>query len=285
MREAAKERPAKVFNQITSHNSDSVEILSVVDPNYKEPHVLLLTTSRQETLQRVQDQIYRSGKIDIRADYLMGPLEDRIGGLVCDMGGADGYRHSLRISNGDIMVRMAELRGLKISSFMLNRVVRWAKCFEADRTIRPFKLVHQDGVDPANRSARNKLYRKFGMRLIFTDPVLETEGYSDPTLTVDDLIEFSDREWPTVSATTYPYAFRALSHERHKIKDRLTYNTRRMLRYKRENDRFDLKVGKVMRALRILVNWPLLLLVAFLAYGLGSSQLGTYLDAIKQFLS
>lgn len=110
------------------------------------------------------------------------------------------------------------------------------------------------------------------------------EGRSDPNLTVNDLIECSDRAWPSVSVSYRLDGFKGLYDEYQRVRDRLRTNTRLMSLYRRRSMHFDEKLQKFMRYLASIVNWPLLVVVAVISYGLGASELKTYWAALMQVI-
>lgn len=265
-------------------SSEKVEVISVRDERHEKPHFLQLLTTQSSTIVKTQEMRSLAGKIDIQAIYLFGPLSQEIGRTVCHMGGETSLDDSVRISNGDIRLNVMEMRGLHVASFMLNRIVRWAKCFEAERKVLPFKLVKHDATDISNKTRRNKLYRKFGMRLVFTDPATEEEGHSAYNLTIAELLEYSDREWTNISVNCWLEGFRALFGDHQKTRERLRQNTRMLSHYRRKSDRFEAKVRTIQSALYRIVNWPLLIFTAMVAYGVGASEWRTYLASMKHYL-
>jgi hypothetical protein len=73
------------------------------------------------------------------------------------------------------------------------------------------------------------------------------------------------------------------SHQQ-KVKERLRQNARMLAYYRRRSDRLDVKVRTTQRALFGIVNWPLLIVTAIVAYGFGASEWRTYLTSAKHFL-
>lgn len=272
------------YRYVEVQSSDKVEVISVRDERHEQPHFLQLLITQSATVETTQETRYLAGKIDIRAIYLFGPLSQEIGKTVCHMGGETSLDDAVRISNGDILLHVIEMRGLNVASFMLNRIVRWAKSFEAERKVRPFKLVKQDATNIKNKARRNQLYRKFRMRLVFEDPATEEEGHSAYDLVIGELLEFSDREWTNISVNYWLDGFRALYGDQQKARERLRQNTRMLAYYRRRSDRFDVKVRTIQRALHDMVNWPLLIVTALVAYSLGASEWRTYLASAKHFL-
>jgi hypothetical protein len=205
------------YRQVDIQSSEKVEVVTATDERHEQPHFLLLQITQSATIETTQEKRYLAGKIDIRASYLFGPLPKEIGRTVCHMGGETSLNDAVRLSNGDILVHINAMRGLNIASFMLNRIVRWAKCFEPERKVRPFRLVKHDATDINNKNRRNQLYRKFNMRVEFEDPVTEEVGLSAHDLTTGELLEFSDREWPNLTLNCWLDGFLALQRDQQKM--------------------------------------------------------------------
>ncbi len=274
-------------------SSDKFEVISVADERHKTPHFLLLLTKQSVSIRTIQEEPekeqkqekrYLNGTIDIQARYLWGPLSQEIGNRVCHMGGKTSFNEGIRLSNGDILVEITKMHGLKVASFMLNRIVCWAKFFEAERKVQPFKLVPQDATNIDNRARRNQLYRKFGMRLVFDDPATEESGHSAHDLVVGELLTFSDREWANISVDNWLEGFRALESDRKKTRERLRESLQSLRYFKRRSKQFTVKAKMVRQALHHIVNWPLLVVTAVVAYGVGAGQWRAYLTAAKQLV-
>lgn len=268
---------------IELRSTDTVEVIQVRDDRHDQPHYLLLTTSRSETVEKTQATCCLAGKIDIHALYLFGPLSQEIGNLVCQMGGEISANSSARITNGDVLIRITPLRSLRIASFMLNRIVRWVKCFEPERTVRPLQLVKQD-ANEANRARRNQLYRRFGIPLVFKDPMTEQDGHSADGFCVGGLVEYTDGQWKNISVTRSLDGFKALYHDKQMIRRELSRSKRMLATYKRKSQRFEAKVRFIQHTLYKIINFPSVLLAAVVGYGVGSGQWRNYLSSVKLFL-
>lgn len=273
------------YRYVDVQSSEKVEVLTVRDERHEQPHFLLLLTAQSATVETTQVKRYLAGKFDLKAIYLFGPLSEEIGKTVCHMGGETSLNDAVRLSNGDILVHVRKMRGLNVASFMLNRVVRWAKCFEAERKVRPFKLVKHDATIQKNKDRRNQVYRKFGMRLAFEDPLTEEEGHSAYDLVIGELLEFGEREWTNISVNYWLDGFRALYEDHTNARRRLRESNRMLSRYRRKSERFDVKVRTMRNALSSIVNWPLVIFTAVVAYGVGAGEWRTYLAAAKHYLS
>lgn len=272
------------YRYVDVQSSDKVEVITVRDERHEEPHFLLLLTVQSATVETTEVKRYLAGKFDIKAIYLFGPLSEEIGKTVCHMGGETSLNDGVSLSNGDILVHVTKMRGLNVASFMLNRVVRWAKCFEAERKVRPFKLVKHDATIQKNKDRRNQLYRKFGMRIVFEDPATEEEGHTAYDLLIAELLEFDDREWANISVNYWLDGFRALYGDHLIARRRLRESNRTLSRYRRKSERFDAKVRTIRNALAYIVNWPLVAATAVVGYGVGAGEWRTYLAVVKHHL-
>lgn len=251
-----------------SLDKETVELLKVIDKKHKQPHYLLLTTKQRGYVLESQGTRTQEQKIDINAYYVFGPLQHISGELVIEMGGETLGDDQVRLSKGDIIIKSNELRGLRIASFMLNRVMVWTKQREQHRKVRTFKLIEKDAGD-GNRERRNRLYRKFGMRLTFDDPVKEDVGRSAHDLQLMELNCFSDNEWDNVSVNYWFTGFRDLAEFQKRSLQLLRQNKREMTRFRRQREGFHAKMRLLRSTLSVVIHWPTVVLVALLAYTVG----------------
>ena len=256
---------------ITQKHSENVEVITVKDARYEQPHYLLLHTRQSISKFRVADEC-GDGKIELVATYLYGPSPQHIGHVVINFGGStwDGV---VKIANGDIRVEIHDLKSLGIGSFMLNRVIRWAKEFPAHYRLKGLNLTLDDARTPEERDRRNKLYRRFGIRLVFADPLSEAQGTSEPNFTVGELIQFPNAHWKNVGADQWFNGFKAISAESRNAKERMALLRTKCARFKLELRRVDSTIGVVRTVFWNLINWPLLLVTGFVCFGIGKGDL------------
>lgn len=254
------------YRQVEIRSNERVEFVTVRDDKHNRTHYLILSINESHTLDKSQTDRYINAQIEVNAKYLYGPLSSYIGRIVCKMGGKTISDYGVKISNGDVMVEVNELRGLHIGSFILNRIVIWAKTLEPERKIHQLKLVEQDATDSNNKLRRNNLYRKFGIKLVFNDPLTESSGKSAIDVHVKDLVEFTDREWSNIKVDNWIDGFGELNTEFHRIRDQLRQSRRRLAFYKRKSNRFDAKVGTVIKTLHNIINLPLFFIALLIGY-------------------
>lgn len=179
----------------------SIEKLKVVDSKFPDqPHYILLHITETFEQDVIDGKTMLAGDIELRADYFWGPLTSEVGELVSLMGGKSQSPTHVKISNGDVTIRIHALKGIGLGSYLFNRIVVWAKQFEPTRLIAPLHLTSGLDPDPQNTPRRNRLYEKFGIRLIFTDGI--ERGSSDPAMTIGEITPIPQKSLPHITTHT-----------------------------------------------------------------------------------
>lgn len=237
--------------------SEKLELLDVKDSKYTNAHHQLLLKIRQnKTVHDVHRRVKRriSEQYEIEATYLAGPLNCATGSRVCKMGGGIDWDGSIRLTNGRVMVDPLELRGLSIGSYLLNRVVTWAKTLEPERRIQQLYLSEVDAVSIGNRTRRNRLYRKFGLRLEFLPDAPEAVGHSAYDMTIAELVNFSDTEWPNLRVSGRMPLMHDLLVDHHKLKTAFAKAERQAAFFRRRSIRYNQVFASTIRCLGVVFN-------------------------------
>lgn len=253
---------------------ENVEIIEIKDAKHDKPHYLLLETKESSWLKRVgTTERWMNAEIEITARYLFGPLSEQIGKLVCSMGGKTTSYDSVKITNGEVMVKQSQLRGLHIGTFMFARMVTWAKTLNSERKIVPISMYVGDARDADNKNRRNTLYERFGIVFIYreVDGIAKAEGVSDPKLTVHDLIE--RKGWDNIRTCRWLEGFHDLARAHHKLRDAVRRSRREANVYRKEATKFTVRVKTFVSHLRHLVKWPLAIGAGIVGFSVGKSDL------------
>jgi hypothetical protein len=268
-----------------TRQESNFEILSVDDPKYEKPHHLLVETTIAD-YRAIRSGVgrFHTAKIDIRVYYLFGPNVVRIGDLVTHMGGEILHRGTVRITNGEVMVKLIELRSLHIGTYVFNRIVVWAKALDENLLIHPIRLSAVDAADEKSRDHRNKFYRNFGLHFNFREVngIADAEGSSLSTLTVQDLI--AHEHWPNIRKSHRLDGFRDLIDAFRKARRDQRESHRLYIINRRRADRFDEKVAVVTRYVHMSINIPLYTIVALLAFAAGRNW-SDWMASARHFLT
>lgn len=269
-----------------THSNERVEFICIKDSRFSTPHFLMLTTKETGTAFHVQSGRTVQGAIEIRAVYFFGPLTGQAGQLVAEMAGEAKWEGILRVTNGAVDIKLPELRGIRLGGYLFNRIIAWAKTFEPERRVVALKLSAAHAIDPDNKARRNSLYRKFGLRLIFVDGELESEGYSDSQTPVSELKSFSTSEWPKISSDSWHNGFLQHSNAIHKDQRLLRQYHREMKLYRRKLNSFEAKISAVRQCFIRVLNWPLVLMALVLGacVGAGTVNIWEQLSALWKWL-
>lgn len=248
------------------------ELIQLADPKFSEPHIVSLETSQTSTT-RIHDDgslEWTSASIELTARYFIGPSPVAFGELVSVMGGSLQDDGSVRLTNGEVMVRLDQLRGLHIGSVLFARVVDWAKLFPPDRRIYPITVSVVDAMDEDNKIRRNTLYDRFGIKIPYRPRggIADAEGRSDPGLTVGDLIQHN--RWEGVELL-HGWGPAAAALRRRYTLSRPKMNAARHTAsfYRR---RYEARLGVFRDALKLFHWW--LILAAFVLGFLVKTRLG-----------
>lgn len=247
-------------------SSEKTEVVEVKDPSYGKPHFLLLVTKESSLLQKVDGDLrWSNAKMEVTARYLYGPLPRLIGQLVCDMGGSTSDQQSVRITNGEVMVRLDELRGLHIGSFMFGRVVGWAKALAPTHRIVPIRLSLVDAHNPANKDRRNKLYENFGIKFEYraADGITKAEGSSVEGLLVRDLVEY--KGWTNITTSHWMDGFQELARANMDLREAARRNRVKARHYGKVHNTFVKRIAFLASHL----NRVTLLITGGLGYAVG----------------
>lgn len=251
----------------------ALEVIEVKD-KYGESHFIEFETVT--SVSKITDEsglVYESGSISCQAHYLFGPLRGKIGELVSDMGGKlDGYCGSVKITNGQIMVRVIEMRGLNVGTFQLNKIVTWAKQFNPKYKVQVVKLSAADAYED-NRDRRNTFYENFGLRFNYKEDngVQKSSGGSFADLVVADLVAY--QHLPGFVTKNRYVVLKDLWHYAERLRSsNATALTaaRNLRRERRKKESFRQKIATV-------INPPIYLVMSLFGFVLGSG--------LKEFLS
>jgi hypothetical protein len=269
-----------------THSNERVEFISIQDSKFPTPHFLMLTTKEIGTALHVQSGRTVQGSIETRAVYFFGPLTGQAGQLVSVMAGEANWEGTLRVTNGAVDIRLPELRGIRLGGYLFNRIITWAKTFEPERRVVALKLSAAHAIDPANKTRRNLLYRKFGLRLIFVDGGLESEGHSDSQTLVSELKSFPLSEWPKISSDSWHNGFLQHSNANYKSQQLLRQYRREMKLYRHKFNSFEVKISALRQCFAGFLNWPLILMALVLGacVGAGAVNIWEQLDALWKWL-
>ena len=242
----------------------------MTDPKYMKPHHLLVeTTITSFRAIRSGVEYFHQSKIDILVRYLYGPQVESIGHIVSHMGGETLQRGTVKLASYDVMVKIINLRGLHIGTYVFNKIVTWAKKLGEELLVHPVWLSPVDARDEKSRDSRNGFYRKFGLKFNFREAngIANADGTSLSTLTVRDLI--ADEHWPNIQRLHRLDGFRELAEAFHVARRKQRENFHLYTLNRRRADRFEKKVAIVTRYLHMTINLPLYAIVAFLAFSVG----------------
>lgn len=191
-------------------------------------------------------------------------------------GGETHWNDTVRLSNGEVMIRIEALRSLGLGSFLFNRVVRWAKHLNPHSTVIPLFLSEVDGTNPTNRARRNRLYRRFGLRLNFKEED-EIHGHSASDMKVSELVEWPQTNWPHVHASYWNIGWREFASQYKKTRRELRQARREARVFRAKVQRFEERIRIVTSYLRSVVSWPLAAFVGVLGFVLGSQRIPDWL--------
>jgi hypothetical protein len=258
----------QTFSEVT----EQLEMLRVEDPKFPgEPHFLVAHT-------RVQGSRYEGGeharyyaKFALQVEYFFGPLHRQVGERVSSMGGESSWNDSVRLSNDEVMIRCEALRGLGLGGFLFNRVVRWAKHADPQSKVVPLSLSAVDGENEINRARRNRLYRKFGLRLVFQSAD-EVAGRSASDMKIEELIEWPDQTWPHIRTSNWNQGWHALASQYQKTRRELRQSRRLARVFRLKANRIEGHIRTFMAYLRMVVNWPLVIVAGILGFILGTQH-------------
>lgn len=263
----------QTFAETTEH----LEMLRVEDPKFSgQPHFLLVHTRVNGSRYEDEERTWWQGKFALRVEYFFGPLQEEIGKLVASMGGETHWNDTVRLSNGEVMIRIEALRSLGLGSFLFNRVVRWAKHLNPHSTVIPLFLSEVDGTNPTNRARRNRLYRRFGLRLNFKEED-EIHGHSASDMKVSELVELPQTNWPHVHASYWNIGWREFASQYKKTRRELRQARREARVFRAKVQRFEERIRIVTSYLRSVVSWPLAAFVGVLGFVLGSQRIPDWL--------
>lgn len=267
------EKPAVNLRHNFEQGDTELEVIEVKDKYGKSHFIEFETVTSVSQITDESGLIYESGSISCRAHYLFGPLRGTIGRLVSDMGGTIyGNSGSVRITNGQVMIQVVEMRGLKIGTFQLNKIVTWVKQFNPKYKVQVVKLAAVDAHDD-NRDRRNTFYENFGLRFHYKEDngVQKSSGGSFSHLSVADLVAYQHLPG-FVSKNRYVVLNELWSHvERLRSSNAKALTAVRNLRKEsRKKESFRQKVASV-------INPPIYLVILVFGFLLGSG--------LKEFLS
>jgi len=172
------------------------------------------------------------------------------------------------------MIKVGSLRGLHIGTYAFSRIVAWAKRLGDDLLVHPIRISVVDAYDNKNKKRRNSMYENFGLRFAYRESngIPDAEGSSLSTMTVRDLIAYEN--WPNIHTTHWLDGFKELAEAfRTERRERREHHRLYML-HRRRADRFEQKVAVVARYFHMAINWPLYVIVACIAFGVGQNWSG-----------
>lgn len=210
--------PETIRNEIQMTDS-AIEIVEVKDEKRGQKHYLLIETKRTSScIWADGKKLHEVADIDIRARYLFGDRINHIGHLVSHMGGRLSYDQTVKLTNGEVMVKLYDLHGLHIGTYLFHKVVHWAKGFDPGCRVVPISLSRVDAKDPENKKRRNRFYENFGLRFNYRSEngIEDAEGASDRSLTVGDLIAYQN--WPNIRACHWLDGFKAMAYAFDKLR-------------------------------------------------------------------
>lgn len=257
--------------EIVIKELSAVEFIVVDGLIPNEKHHLIIRSSSSNV----------SGVISIRVHYLFGPLTHLCGALICDMGARIGEKN-IKVTNGEVMVKSAELRGLKIGSYVFNEIINWVKQNgNEEAQVSTLKLSSVDAIDPINKIRRNQLYRKFGFDLAFDDGNKESEGKAS-ILKISELKTFDRSEWSNIRIDSNFNGLREIQHKLYES-ERAVCGARRLARaHKRDINRHKSYLAKICLYMKMVIWWPSLIICSFAGYFVGRED---YFNLAKEILS
>lgn len=176
-------------NEFEEHTSQT-EIIEVEDKEGGIHYFQVETSIKSSRCSKDQKTIWHREKISCSVHYVFGPKHARIGEHVTTMGGEFSHNSQLvRITNGQVMIQPDNLRGMGLGTYLMNKIVAWAKQFNSTVRVRVVNLSAVD-AGPNNRVRRNTLYENFGLCFNYReeDGVEKASGASLAELTIADLI-------------------------------------------------------------------------------------------------
>lgn len=261
--------------------SSGFEVLAVTDPHHASPHYLLVEweSERHQSIRPAESR-YLVSRIEVRAWYLYGPNVGRIGRLVTRMGGDLQWADNVRLTNGEVMIKLPELQGLHIGTYVFSRIVAWAKTLDQDIHIQPIRLAVGDARDERNRQRRNRFYENFGLRFAYheKEEIPHAEGMSLASLQLRDLVPYEN--WPNIRPTHSLDAFKELAHAFRVNQQKLRQSYRLALYYRRKANRIDEILSRIARRSRSLLRLPVWTAIAFIGYQVGR----IWPDLLSQYL-
>jgi hypothetical protein len=271
----------QIFVEVT----EQLEMLRIEDPKFPgEPHYLVAHTRVQGTRYEGEKKVSYCGKFGVQVEYFFGPLQRQVGKAVTSMGGESSWNDSVRLSNGEVMIRCEELRGLGLGGFLFNRIVRWAKHADPQSAIVPLWLSGVDGESKINRDRRNRLYRRFGLRLNFLS-VDEVEGRSASDMKVGELIDWPDQEWPKIRSSNWNQGWHELVGQYQMTRRELRQSRRVARMYRLKVNRIEGHIKTCMAHLRVAVSWPLAVVFGVAGFILGSQHVPEWVWSLWRWLS
>ncbi|WP_104655709.1 hypothetical protein [Ralstonia insidiosa] len=180
----------------------------------------------------------------------------------------------MKLTNGEVMVKVASLRGLHIGTYAFCRIVTWAKKLDHDILVQPIRLSVVDAHDSANKERRNSMYENFGLRFRYREAngIANAEGLSLSTLTVGDLTVYE--HWPNIHAAHWLDGFKELAEAFRIARRKQREHSRLYALNRRRAERFEQKVAVVTRYLHMAINLPLYGTIAFIAFAVGQNWSG-----------
>lgn len=253
-----------------NETKEQLEMLWIEDPKFpNEPHYLVIHTQIFESREDGEGKTWLKGTLSMRAEYFFGPLQREIGSLVSNMGGEIYSDDKVRLSRGEVIIRIAALRELGLGGFLFNRVVRWVKHANPLSIVTPLYLSRTDGADPLNRERRNRLYRRFGIRLNFNCPD-EIDGYSASDMKVQELIDFPHQAWPNIHPSSWRVGWKEFSRAYKDARRNFLMERRHARVYKNAANKREQLIQLFTAYLRSVVSWPLAIFSGVLGYWFGS---------------
>lgn len=245
--------PTKFYHEYKVSES-SFELIKVADTQRNQEHYLLVKTTYSKLgTDSDGDSVIMTASMSVEAHYIFGSRLNLIGQLVSEMGASiNGFGRSTRLTNGSVMIRVEDLKGLHIGTYLFYKIVNWAITHAPGYKITPISLSNCDAGED-NKDRRNAFYEHFGLVFDYRteNGVEKASGCSKAALTTDDLIRY--QHWPNISVQHLHSGLKDLAHSVDRMRRSLFEAKRCVRMHVRDRN----KKNRKLQILAICINWPL----------------------------
>ncbi|WP_407278968.1 hypothetical protein U5817_22990 [Aromatoleum evansii] len=247
-------------------SESSFELIKVADTQQNRDHYLLIEMTNSKIATEVSgNNVIMAASMSAKAYYIFGSCPSFIGELVSDMAASvNGFDKSVRLTNGSVMIRIEDLKGLHIGTYLFYKIVNWVKTNAPGYRVIPISLSNVDASEK-NKDRRNTFYENFGLKFEYLaeNGVEKASGRSLAILTTDDLIPYQN--WPNINVRHLHSGLKDLAFDVDRMR-RSLFDAKRSIRShvrdrKKKDDR--------LRTLARCINWPLYIFFAFAGIAMG----------------